>query len=497
MAFLALLACPSFGQAALDTDEQTLARYTEILFSDPLRQGVFEKTLNLYQAGEGIEKLRKDAEARVAASPKDINPLVVLARLHEMQMRLADAVKCYDAALTVKPNDARLRLRLADLLAQQDDLGKAEGEYLKGLADLTDPAEQAKTFKKLGAVQMKRGAKDKAIASWAEMAKLQPRNELALLELAQVYEDADLLDEAVGAHRQIITLAAANPYRQCQSWRAMGLVQLKQGKRAEAIGSFGKALSLTAPGNWLYDELWRRIAAAHLDAGDVEGLIALLGQKLTGGTGDALIRELLVEAHMRKGDVQAADRHIAQLVDGAGDRVDVYEKAISLYERTRNLQGVRRVCEKLVTLRPKDVEHCRRLGEVCVRLGDAVAAEKAWMRIVEADPTDASRRMLVSEIFWKHEMRDRAIAELRRLAASQPKLVETQLRLGEMIFQRGDHAQAKATWLKLAEALDTPADLVRVAQVLEDRQLTADAIPVVQKAVRLDEANPENRRNLA
>ncbi|MBM4082733.1 MAG: tetratricopeptide repeat protein, partial [Planctomycetes bacterium] len=392
-------------------------------------------------------------------------------------------------ALTVKPNDARLRLRLADLLAQQDDLGKAEGEYLKGLADLTDPGERARTFKKLGAVQMKRGAKDKAIASWAEMAKLQPRNELALLELAQVYEDADLLDEAVGAHRQIITLAAANPYRQCQSWRAMGLVQLKQGKRAEAIGSFGKALSLTAPGNWLYDELWRRIAAAHLDAGDVEGLIALLGQKLTGGTGDALIRELLVEAHMRKGDVQAADRHIAQLVDGAGDRVDVYEKAISLYERTRNLQGVRRVCEKLVTLRPKDVEHCRRLGEVCVRLGDAVAAEKAWMRIVEADPTDASRRMLVSEIFWKHEMRDRAIAELRRLAASQPKLVETQLRLGEMIFQRGDHAQAKATWLKLAEALDTPADLVRVAQVLEDRQLTADAIPVVQKAVRLDEAN--------
>ncbi|MBM4082016.1 MAG: tetratricopeptide repeat protein, partial [Planctomycetes bacterium] len=45
--------------------------------------------------------------------------------------------------------------------------------------------------------------------------------------------------------------------------------------------------------------------------------------------------------------------------------------------------------------------------------------------------------------------------------------------------------------------LDTPSDLARVAQVLEDRQLTADAIPVVQKAVRLDEANPENRRNLA
>ncbi|GEM_PF-1757635 len=203
---------------------------------DPRAQALL---LMVLEGQAHLDEFMTALQNRVAANPKSITDLIMLARLQIRRREFNAARATMEKAAAIAPDDPQVMVRLAEA---QTDLGDWDAA-LKTLDDMTQrypKSAEAWVFK--GIVYQQKGEPKDARLFYEDALKLDPNNavaanNLALLMAAAPFKDAN---RAVELARKAHTIDIANP----EFDDTLGWLLYQAGNYAEAVQALDDAVRM-------------------------------------------------------------------------------------------------------------------------------------------------------------------------------------------------------------------------------------------------------------
>ncbi len=216
------------------TNPELVARYEQILERAPQTGPSFDRLMQLFGRGEGLDKL-DERWAKLSAEPGDKGAtyLVLRGLLADQLGRSDDARQHLTAATTARPDDFRGWLALGDAAAHAGKWADGITAYQKGLA-----------------------------------------TRVAGEEAAGALLDAEQFEEARGTFQKLVDLAEPNSMAHVQALMRLADVDARQGRTDAAVKGYEAILPQTAEGSWLNRQLRVQIEQLFRRDNDVPGLIA-------------------------------------------------------------------------------------------------------------------------------------------------------------------------------------------------------------------------------
>lgn len=477
-------------------DRKIRDRYEQILERNPFQEQAFDRVFQSYSENEGLAAW--EARLRSAAKEEQAETSIVLGRLLARLFKPEEAIEAVERGLEGElemESAARSLLgRLCHLAGQEE---KAAAHLEAAIPGLVDPERRAEACRLLGAIHLRRGARADAVVAWERLIERNPGDLFALLELAAIYEDNRLWDRAVDAHERIAALSEADPYRQCLALRGVGAAQLRLGRHEKAIAAFERAMALAAPGNWLREDLQRRLIEVHRDRGDLDGLLEQVDARLAQSGDDAEWLKLRAETLIALGRGREAEKTLLKILERQPREEATHRSLLELRKTRGDREGVVQGYERLIELFPDDTAPIRQLGNYLLESGDAQAARRAWTRVTAGERGQgAGNHAQLAEWFEEHGMERDAIAAYGRALEMQDDR-EWALRSAALQFRVGDAGRARESLLGMAKADDDPDAIAELAAVLEANSLREDAIQLYRRILRDSSDRDDIRMRLA
>lgn len=345
----------------------------------------------------------------------------VLAQVHHQLGEHEYAVEVGRRYLKLRPEDAKVRLLVAQSLVRLEKLDEAVAE----LEQL--PAEQrnAEVDYALGRISLTRA--DQSLRK-ARADKVTP-GERARLQ-------ADARQERARAREHLLAADRGLPN---QPDVLENLLDLERVEKADALER--KDAALEAAANQSLEEAMRRVESAAQASPQDAKLQQLVG----------VVRVM----QNRLDDAEAAFRKAIEL--DAADRAG-YERLARFYAATGQTQKTVEIYEKAIEMRPQDAGFQHYLGMLYELGGDQNRAIERYEEAVRLQPELAEAKNNLAYIYAdKGENLDRALdlaQDAKALLPDNPSVADT---LGWVLFKRGVPA-ASITYLKEAEAKTRPED---------------------------------------
>ena len=480
-------------------DQVTRNRLEQFLLQNPFQERVFDQLFQSYQGLEGVDRWIESLTGRADGTNAGTVE-VLLGRVFERQGNLTNAVRHLELATEKGESRVESKVLLGTLLYRSGRDDQAAPLLVAGLDALTDSDRRASVTKLLGNLFLRQGKRDEALKTWQRLGE---RNDpIALTELAGIYEENRLWDEAIGVYRRIVAGSAQDPYRMCLALRSLGQCLVEQGKPKEAIAIFEQALGLTSPGNWLFDDLKNRLATVYEGLGDLAGLAKYLEARVAQTPNETTLLDFLAEIHLRLGKLDAAEAAFRKVLERDQRNTAVFEKLLLLLSRQGKSDAVIATYEKLIEAFPNDTEYVKRLGDEYFKRSENKKAEETWRRVVK-DPRNAERWALLAGWYAEHDLVGEAIASYEAaLRASTTGGAESNrkeriFRLSDLKFRAGDELAAVGLLLSTTTPQSGIAELNEVADALESHRKHREAEPLRRAAVEKDPRSAENRIALA
>ena len=493
---LYLLSCTFYYPAPISAqDEKVVERYKLMLSRNPKEGSTFDRLYQFYLEDAGLDTMVADYQAEVQAKPNDSNLQLILGHIHKRLGKDTETLTAYQRAVELAPNSYYPRFALGQMYATMHRHEDAIRELTKAteLSEETQaasPEELMAIYKALGRAYFSRDRVDEAISAWTKISELDPENIFSRIELADLFREQQLYEQAIAQHEAIIALKTDDPYRICLSRREIGNIHEEKSDYEAAIQTYEAALALTAPGNWLRKDLQHRIIGIYAADGNWEGLITHYKEKLENTPNDPELIGLLAEAHIEN----------QQLDEG----IDTYQKALELAPTDTtlrlNLIAALRNAEKfeeaaaayesLSEQQPDDFGIYRELGELYLQLDDEDKARAAYQRMLARDPDNASTHLILAEIYANHEWMDDAVTAYQKAISLAPDNLDYIEYFGEFYFREGDRAKTLETWNRMVTGDKAVAENYdRLAKLLDSKARVlnsqTEAIAASRKAVEL------------
>ena len=329
-----VFAIPLFASALAHAESPpvgVIERYKQMLAANPVEGTALDRLWqSVSEQGKVAELLDEYAGAKTFASE------MVLGHLLRKALRPADAVAAYQRAAELDAQSPLPPLALGHL-------EKAEGRHVesaKWLAQAVellakDEARQTDALMELGAEWLAAGDGEKAAAAWERTVALDSQNLELRRRLAESYVRQHLGDRAI-PHLEYI-VEHAPPQDGALALQQLAGVEQARGHQDAAIAALDKALTLTAPGNWLRAELQSQ-----------------------------LIR--LYQRYHRTAELEQRWKKFA--TENPRD-LGAYLQLVDFYERLGDHGQEFTWLEKLTVLAPKHGEYRLRLARLLVQIGRA------------------------------------------------------------------------------------------------------------------------------
>ena len=481
-------------------DEKIVARYKQMLERKPKEGSTFDRLYQLYLEGAGLEQMVVDYQTEVGAKPEDPNLQLILGHIYKRLGKNTEAIVAYRRAVDLASDDYYPHFALGQMYAT---LRQHEGA-IAALTKATDlaiasqsatPDELTATYKALGRAYFRRDRIDEAIAAWGKIAELDPENIFSRIELADLFREGELYSQAIEQHEAVVQLKQEDPYRVCLSLREIGKIQEEMGEYDAAVQNYGKALALTAQGNWLRKDLNQRIIGIYAHNGDWPGLITYYEGKLAQTPNDVELIGLLANAYIEN---QQVDEGIAEYRKGLGlapTDAGLRLNLIAVFRNTERFVEAAAEYEILSEAQPDDFGIYRELGELYLQLEDENRAKATYQRMIDRDPDNAGTHLTLAEIYTGHEWVDDAIAAYEKAISLAPDNLDYIEYFGEFYYRQGNREKTVETWNRMVAPLFPPAsggikggsaeNYDRLAQLLDTKYFREEAIVASRKAVEL------------
>ena len=485
------------------SDEKIIERYKRMLERKPKEGGTFDRLYQFYLEGAGLEQMVADYQAAAAAKPNDPNIQLILGHIHKRLGADAETLSAYQRAVELAPDDyyphAALGRAYAMLRRHEEVIAElTQAVELSTKSQTATPDDLTVLYKILGRAYFSQNQLNEAISAWTKIAELDPQNIFARIELADLFREQELYNQAIAQYRAIVEIKKDDPYRVCMSHREIGKIQAEKGDYQDALASYDAALALTAPGNWLRKDLQHRIIGIYAADGNWKGLIAHYQEKLSETPNDPELIGLLASAHIEN---QQLDEGLAAYRKGLELAPTDANLRLNLITALRNAEKFEEAAAEYEILsegHPDDFGIYRELGELYLQLGDENRARGAYQRMIDRAPNTAGTHLILAEIYAGLEWFDDAVAAFEKSISLAPKNLDYIVYFGEFYFRQGNREQTVETWNRMVEAdLGTAANYDRLAQLLNTKHFRTEAIAVSRQAVALEPDEYRYREALA
>ena len=493
---LYLLSCTLYFPATTPAqDEKVVERYKLMLNRNPKEGSTFDRLYHLYLEGDGLDAMIADYQAETEAKPNDSNLQLILGHIHKRLGKDTETLTAYQRAVELAPNGYYPRFALGQMhatLRQHEDAIRelTKAAELSEETQAASPEELMAIYKALGRAYFSRDRVDEAIAAWTKISELDPENIFSRIELADLFREQQLYEQAIAQHEAIIALKADDPYRACLSRREIGNIHEEKSDYAAAIQTYEAALALTAPGNWLRKDLQHRIIGIYAADGNWEGLITHYKEKLENTPNDPELIGLLAEAYIENQQSDEGITAYQNALELAPTDTALRLNLIAALRNTEKFEEAAAAYESLSEQQPDDFGIYRELGGLYLQLDDEAKAKSTYQRMLARDPDNASTHLILAEIYARHEWTEDAIAAYQKAISLAPSNLDYIEYFGEFYFRQGDREKALETWNQtiagdkaVAENYDRLAKLFdSKARVLNSQP---EAIAASRKAVEL------------
>jgi tetratricopeptide (TPR) repeat protein len=489
-----------------DRTARMIDRYLDVLKRRPAEGEVFRSLAGLYDAAGRLDDLAARLDRAGVDEPAGDWPELLRGHLERYRMNAAAALPHYEKAAGRRPKGYLAPLMIARTC---EDLGRweeAEKSYAAALDAVADAAavgldagdETRSVYRALGRVALTRGRADDARKYWDKLVELDPQNLSRREELAKLLAENNLFDDAIRAYEKIVEMSADDPVRRATAWRDIGGVREKAGKPDEAMDAYRKALSLTAPGNWLRHDVNERIFRLAESRGKLAELEAELAGRAAAAPDDAENWRGLARVRQKLGLGAGVSECFSRLVRLRPDDVDVRREQASQLLELGAWKDAADALRELVARDPKASKPRFELAETLGRLGRRDEALATWKRLATDFASDPGVQLQLARVLEGEGETDLAAAAYAGAVKAKPDETKFRRELGEFEFRRGRADEAKAAWRAMAGTRPTAPDAwTELAEVFRQHGMMDDALAAGLEAVKLAPKSAERLRDLA
>ncbi len=491
------------SNANQSNDRQIIERYKLMLNRKPKEGSTFDRLYQFYLEGAGLDVMVSDYQAEAEANPNEPNLQLILGHIYKRLGRDTEAVNTYKRAVELAPENYYTHFALgqafASLLQHENAINslKQSAVFAEKTQDAT-PEEMTAIYKALGRSYFRRDKVDEAITAWIKIAEIDPQNIFARTELADLFIEQELYEQAITQHQAIIQLKADDPYRKCLSQREIGNIYEIKGDYQKAIKSYDTALSLTVPGNWLRKDLQHRIIGIFATDSDWKGLIRYYQQKLKEPPNEPELLGLLAAAYIENQQTEEGINVYRKGLELAPTDSPLRLNLIAALRNDEKFAEAAAEYEVLSKQEPDNFGIYRELGELYIQLDDEDSARKTYQQMIDRDPNSASTYLTLAEIYTGNEWIEAAIAAYQKAISLAPNNLDYIAYFGEFYLRQGSRDKAIETWnMMVASDLGIAENYERLAKLLSTKNFHTEAIAASRKAVELKPDVYEYRKELA
>ncbi|MDE0685598.1 MAG: tetratricopeptide repeat protein [Candidatus Poribacteria bacterium] len=473
-------------------DAKIIERYKLMLNRKPKEGSTFDRLYQFYLEGAGLDAMVADYQAEVQAKPDDPNPQLILGHIYKRLGKETEAVETYLRAVKLAPNNYYPHFALgqayAILLQHENAINalKQAAAFAEETEVSATPEDLTAIYKALGKTYFRRDRVDEAISAWTKIAELDPQNIFARIELADLFREQELYEEAIVQHEAIIEFKKDDPYRVCLSRREIGNIREAKGDYEAAIQSYDAALALIAPGNWLRKDLQHRIIGIYATDGNWKGLIEYYQKKLETIPNEPELLGLLAAAYIENQQLETGIATYQKAVELAPTNANLRLNLITAFRNAERFEDAAAAYESLSEQNPDDFGIYRELGELYLQLEDKNKARTTYQRMMDRDPENAGTHLILAEIYAGHEWMADAAGAYQKAIVLAPINLNYIEYFGEFYFRQDNREKAIETWNQMvANEKGIAENYDRLAQLLDTKDFHTEALTASRKAVEL------------
>ena len=468
-----------------------IERYKLMLNRKPKEGSTFDRLYQFYLEGAGLEAMVTDYQAEAAVKPDAPNLQLILGHIHKRLGKDIEAIKAYQRAVTLSPNDYYPHLALGKTYTTLRQYKEATNALTRAAAlseQMTSATldDRIMIYKTLGRAYFHQDRVDAAITTWTKIAELDPQNIFARIELADLFWEQELYPQAIAQHEAIIEIKKDDPYRVCLSLREIGKIHENTGDYEAARARYDAALALTAPGNWLRKDIQHRIIGIYAADANWQGLIAYYQGKLEAAPNDPELIGLQASAYIENQQLEEGIAAYRKGLELAPTDAELRLNLIAALHSAEKLEDAAAEYEVLSEQNPDNFGIYRELGKLYLELKDEDTAKATYQRMTDRDSENAGTHLILAEIYTGHEWTQDAVAAYQKAISLAPDNLDYIEYFGEFYFRQGNREKAIETWNWMVSGEKKSAENYdRLAQLLDTKDFGAEALTASRKAVEL------------
>ncbi len=406
--------------------------------------------LSADQPVERIRPLELDPVALMASAPASLHPVVELLDGGELEAAAAELQRRAGAAA---PDAAAARALLGLLRALEGDLEAAEAELLRAVATPSGPAP--------GAVALG------AVAAHQALARLYWHGGRRADVAGHLRRAAELgpLDRDLGLALAEIELAAGRPAAARPQLRSLDkrfgsveallrLVRVArlEGQEKQAFDAAERA-SRQAPNS---EEVLLTHARLALEVGVVGSAARSVEPLVRMRPEVAEYRVLIGRVWSQRRKMGEAAEAFLKAVEIDPDHVPAFLRLGLALNHESRFEEARRYLERYLEARGEDLDALAGLAESEARLGEAAAAERRALGVLEQDPANARAHLVAGMVLAGRGDFAAAREAFRQAVDADPLLAKAHYQLSLACARLGDRGCAEAHLALYKQALEGP-----------------------------------------
>ena len=491
---LSLSLLPAYA-AAQAVSPEALARYGQMLEKSPSEGTAFDKVVQAYQEGGGLEKLETEWKAKAGDPLKAPTYKLLLGFLAERRNQVEQARLYYNEASQAAPESHRSWQALGHLYLRAGNIPEAVKALEKALSCQAPPQEKAEIMRRLGQAHQRSLDSAKALAVWKQMAEEFPSDAYALQEAGEALLDAEQFEDAKIVYKKWVALTEEGTPSRVEALMKLAELEDRRGKTSEACAQYETLLGLTSESSWLNREIRNRIEQMYRRQDDLPGLTEYYGKWLTGKPKD-------VEAALRLSRVLADLDRKAESLDWltkasllAPDRKEVRLAMARAKISEKHYVEAEKILQNLAAVDPQDTRYWELLAETQLqrntpsKAGDRQDALTSLKKIAPSGTKNLALILQAADLLRTHGFEQESLTEYRRALELAPDAGDARLRFVEYLLELKQKDEAwKVLEAMTAGKLATAANYNRLAAAWKRYEEKARAYEAVAQGLTLDPA---------
>ncbi len=463
------------------------------------------------------DSLVKYYEKWLNTHPEDVEGMARLARFLAQSARVPEATQWMEKALKLAPSRTDLRKSFIDQLVDDQRIPEAIQQYKQLAAAAPGNPDFLRDWGKLilkDKAQDLDVRKKEAVRIWNQIVANRPDDAITVAQVADLFRQANLNDEATALYQKAVELAPGDPqYREylgefyhiqkrtddaLKTWSSIADGPQRTAENvarlAEVYNSFGyldQALKeigdacILAPKEFI---LQMRAAEYHMRASKYEEALAFVvaAEKLAASDDDrdSLIRQRIEILQSSQQLDEEIKKLLASIEANASATPADWALLARYYEANRQWPEATESIEKGLTIDPKSIPTLTAAARISESSGDFGRAADFNRRLAETDRRSKGDHLMnVARLEAQLGRSDQALAAANELIVSAPGNTDNYEFLAQMCFRLGKSDEGLEALRKAVRINpNEPHLIMALASALADQLRTDEAIEVYWRA---------------